>query len=324
MKVLIVLFLSFYSNTSISACDLTISPGQDIQASLNAIGANKTLCLNAGIFTSNSSITLKSGQRLTGVSGNVAGLLTTIQSSADRIISMNDNSQIDNFNLKSMTGSLATFGVLTYFDVNPKIWNLNITHVKIGIGVNGSTGTQLLNNYLSLNGDLNNGIPDPSIWITNTVNTKLWYGYIVGRDNGVPGSQGFLIGDGEVSCYNSVGLTITGTRHDKSGTSSFYLVNCDNATLDEVNVFYSNGFGLDIVDGTDNLVVKNSKVYFSKLAASVFDELENNSGTFMNNLFYNNNTSGQSNCAGITVIGNPSKITLVGNTAIPSPLTCLY
>ncbi len=322
----IIYFVLIYSIQSFSACDLSINPSQDIQTSLTSLGSNKTLCLSSGIFNSSSTIHLLRGQHISGINGDVNNLQTTIQSTANIVIQMNDNTQVHNFNVKSSGGNLATFGILSYFDNNPVIWNLNIQHVKIGIGVNGSNNAQLLNNFLSLNGDLNNGGPDPSIWISHTLNTKLWYGYIVGRNNGAAGSQGFLIGDGEVSCYDSSGLTITGTRHDKSGTSSFYLVNCDNAILDNVKIFYSNGFGLDIVGGTDNLIVKNTKVYFSKLSASVYDEIENSNGTYINNLFYHNNTSNASNCNSISVLGNSNNLTLSGNTEVPltSSLTCSF
>ncbi len=319
---LTILFLVLTKN--ISACDLSITTTQDIQSSLNAIGPNSTLCLSAGTFNLNSTISLNLGQRLTGVNGVVTALQTTIVSSADRIIRMNDESQVDHLNIRSSSGSLATYAVLSYFDVNPTMWSLNIQNTKIALGIKGSSGASILNNWISLTGDLNNGIPDPSIWISDAVNTKLWYGYIVGRNNGAAGPQGFLIGDGEVGCYNSNGLTVTGTRHDYSGTSSFYLVNCDNAVLDNVSVFYSNGFGLDIVDGTDNLVIKNTKVYHSRLAASIYDEVENSNGSYLNNTFYNNNTTNQSNCAGISVAGNPANLNLSGNNVTPSPEFCLH
>ena len=102
------------------------------------------------------------------------------------------------------------------------------------------------------------------------------------------------------------------------------MVNCDNCSAVNLDIRYSGGWGLDIVQGSDNFIAYNNSVRYSHNGAAVFFEFDSIGGTWSNNTFINNNTSNnQYFCEGINVKTNPNNITLINNTST-GQLTCPY
>jgi hypothetical protein len=313
MKLTLITIISLiYTIQSYSACDLTISSGQDIQASLNQIGINKTLCLNKGNYYPNSTINMLAGQELKGLATDYEVLTLgqlQIKSNADRIIVANDNVTISHLLItRNTTNTLPTYGILSYFDTNVTIWSVKIQNTLIGIGNNHSDGTRILNTFISLNGDLFNNKADPAIWINSSNNVEVFYGEMRGRANG-PG------GDGEVSSYNSTNVSIFGTNSVDCGASAFYMVNCDFCSIENTIVHRANEWGLDVVSGSDNFYAENNTVKWSNFGGAVFFEFDSIGGTWKNNHFFNNRQMNVGNCDGINVKTNPNNVTLLNNTS---------
>lgn len=311
------------------SCDSLINPGSNIQSSLNSIGEGKTLCLNPGNYHTAQKIFIHKNQTL---KGNVAPAnfktVKIISSSTTSIISTSTGSNVNNLAITSAQGTLPTYGVLIYADQGVTLWNIEITKAQIGIGITqGSDHSRILNVFIEQTGVPNTGNPnidkpDPSIWVNQSDDIEIFYGAVIGADNGYAGNQGFLLGDGEVACHNSNNFSIKGTSIWRIGTSAVYLVNCDNAVIDNTYIWKANGFGVDIVDGSDNVTVKNNRIYWSGYGAGVFDSAENLNGDFINNDMRTNNYLGISTCSGINVFGSISSITFSGNTNNTGPIYC--
>jgi len=175
-----------------------------------------------------------------------------------------------------------------------------------------------LDTFVSNNGVINNGTPSPNIWITQSPSTTIKYGAITGR-----GDKPF--GDGEVSCYDSPNLTVDSTYSFDSGTSSFYLVNCDNAVVKNTKIYRSGGFGLDIVGGSDYFQAIGNTIQDGWYAGSVFRNDLNSGGIYSSNIFTNNNKSGDTRfCSGIWLSSAWPDPNTTGSTATPPPLKCYF
>jgi hypothetical protein len=108
-----------------------------------------------------------------------------------------------------------------------------------------------------------------------------------------------------------------------SGNAGVYMVNCDDAVISNNVIHRADEWGLDIVDGSNNVTADNNEIKWSFWGAVVFDEADNGGGTFTNNDFISNNLGGGANCNGISVIGNMNNVSHSGNYANPNSLICV-
>ncbi len=311
MKLVIASSLLLFIHSGL-ACDLTINSTQDIQAGLNAIGVNKTLCLQPGVYKPSATITMQTGQTLRGLASDsqiINQQLVQIKSNADRIIRTADNATVRHLAITRNTPfALPSYGVLAFNDENVTLWTLKITRANIAIGLVEAHGSTLLNNHISLTGDgLSNGA-NPAIWVHDSDDVQIKYGEVVGRNNPPHG-------DGEIAAYDSDNLLIDGVHHNYSGTSAIYLVNCDSCTVKNSVISFAQGWGLDVVDGSDNFHALNNTIRYSRLGGSVFYEFDSIGGVWENNNYIYNNQNGGSYCDGINVRNNPANVTLINNTA---------
>lgn len=311
---IVLVVLAMICNTTL-ACDITLSPGATATSINSAFSSHNEVCLTAGSYTlGTQEIFVPSGKTLRGTGATPSD--TTLNTIADRAISLADSSLVRNFKLVGPGGAYSTYGIIIYHVTDATIWSLDIQGFRINIGVNGSANTHIWNTFLSNNGNISNSVAEPNIWISSSPGTEILYGAVTGRANKP-------FGDGEVSCYNSEGIYIKGLQSFDSGTSAFYLVNCDNAIIENAKIYRAGGFGLDIVGGTDNFISRNNLVQWSWYAGSVYDNVQNSNGQYINTSFVSNNVSQDTRfCSGIYLSGAGAAPVTTGSTATPAPLIC--
>lgn len=296
------------------ACDITVSSGANLHAYV-ASYAGGTICLNTGTYNLGSStLQITSGTRLEGVGADRNQII--VNSSADRALSLGNDVIVKNFLLVG-AGSSSGYGILNYYNNNVIIWGLSIKKFKINIGVVGSTSINIWDTFLSENGDVNNSIADPNIWITDSNDVTYLYGEIRGRANG-PG------GDGEIAAYNSNNVIIENTGVIDSGASAIYLVNCDYCKVLSTTIHRPGEWGIDVVNGSDYFEAANNYVAWANYGGSVFDEAGSIGGTFSGNIFHQNRRLNVGNCNGINVLGSTGGVTISGNSSNPTGQICSY
>jgi hypothetical protein len=300
-------------NTTL-ACSVTLNPGNNvISSAVSAAATNAEICLNAGNYSESNTISLKSGQRVRGIAATRAGV--QVYSQAATVIDAAPYSVVDKFVINGVL--LPNYGVAASSDNNVLVWDMEIKSVKMPIMIDNSDYTQVAAVDINNSGNVSNASADPYIWINSSDYVELLYGTYTGRTNG-PG------GDGEVACYNSTNLYILGTNVMQSGAAGIYLVNCDNAVVENAVIHNGDEWGIDIVNGSNNFIGINNEIKWSYWGAVIFDETNNGTGTFNNNDFILNNISGSVSCQGIVVFGNTGNVSLSGNYANPNPVICPY
>lgn len=312
----IFILLTIISFKSYSTCDNTLKPtGGDIQSALNALGPNKTLCLEKGIYTPSSTIIMQTGQELRGLATDYEVLTLNqlqIKSNADRVISAANNTRIRHVMITNNNAQiLPTFGILAHYVDNVTIWSVKLQNIRIGVGLNHSDDSRILNSFFQLTGDGVNGVgnADPAIWVSNSDDVEIKYGQVVGRNNPPHG-------DGEIGVYDSNNVLVDGVHMNYSGTSALYMVNCDYCTAKNNVISYAQGWGLDIVGGSDHFLAQNNTIRWSLWGGSVFYEYNSIGGEYRDNVFIDNNQSNfGSYCEGINVRSTPQNVTLVNNTS---------
>jgi len=310
MKKLALVLLSFCANAV--ACDVTLSSGASRATIDTALASNTTVCLSAGSYSLGSTtLTIPANKTLAGASMAT----TTLSSSATRAIGLSSGSTAHDFALAGGGGSTNEFGVLTYGTTGATLYSVDIQGFLISLGVVNSTGTGVYNVYGSNNGDSGNNLADPNVYISNSDQTYLYYGYFEGD-----GTHPF--NDGEIACYDSEDLHIEGTQEAYSGTSAVYLVNCDDAVIEDMAIWNAGGFGVDIVGDSDNVVVQNNTIQDIWYAGGYVDNT-NSTVSFYNNTFTSNNDSGDSRfCTGIELATSSPVPTNSGNTVSSGTLFC--
>lgn len=294
------------------ACNVTLPSGSSRASIVTALAAHNVVCLADGTYSLGSvELNVPANKTLRGTS--MAG--TQLTASGTRGISVSSGALAHNFSL-TQTVPGTGIGVITYGTTNATIWGLDIKSFGINIAAVNSTNTEILSSFVSNNGDLTNGGADPNIWISNSPDTLVYYGFVEGR-----GNRPF--GDGEISCYDSPNLHLQGVPSFNSGTSAVYLVNCDNAVIENMSIFNAGGFGLDIVGGSDHVIVRNNRIESAWYAGSVFDNSLNIGGSFTGNTFVSNNQSGDARfCNGIELFAASPVPATSSNTVTPLPLIC--
>lgn len=296
--------LSILPLPALAACDVTLSPWADIQSALNS-SSFLSICLNPGVYQLSRQLIIPPNKSLEGL-GNSRDDVALI-SSADRVISMGNNTMLKGLRIQNAVGTTPGFGVLSYYNSDVLLWGLRIVGMNISIGINGSSDVHVWDTFMSMNGR-NNRIADPNLWITDAQDVEILWGEALGRGNG-PG------GDGEIAAYNSTAVEIYGTYVTNSGASAIYFVNCDYCSIENTTITNANEWGLDVVSGSDNFTAKNNYISRSRYGGSVFDGVNNLNGKYISNTFMYNNTSGYNRyCNGINYSGSRYSFTAVGNT----------
>jgi hypothetical protein len=312
MKAILFLLLLMPSvSASAQACGITLSSGGDLRAATIS-HAGQIICLNSGTYNLGpSTLVLAPSTTIQGL-----GLIrdnVIINSSAQRAIVTADNVVLKNF-LLSGAPQPNEFGVLVAHD-NVLLWSLRIQFFKINIGVIQSNNVGIWDTFLSDNGDLTDGLPNPNVWINQSSNVTIFYGTFYGRANGP-------FGDGEVAAHNSSDVRIEGTQSIDAGASSFYFVNCDDCEIQDALSERSDEWGLDVVQGSDNFYANGNSINNAYFGGAVFTENTAIGGTFTNNIFSNNNSAGGF-CNGINVVGLIAGVVQRENTATPGPVICV-
>lgn len=311
------------------ACDITLSPGADIQTALN--GTATTVCLNSGTYRPSTTLSVPAGKTLKGLGANRDQVV--IESYAPSggntpMIWPKNNTTLHNFTLVSAAGRLPTFGVFVNgSDIT--LWSLHVKKAVINVAVVSSSRAQILDTYLSQPGDPNDRAANPNLWIDRSHDTTVWYGALSGGGGFGTDPNGALTGDGELSVYDSDRLAITGTNFFSSGTSAVYFRDCDSCSIKSTRIYDARGFGLDLVDainnpldGNDNLVVENNRIERSGYGGIIVKLTGGNAVRMTGNTLTGNNTTGHSVCAGINVQGTQGSLTLQSNTVTPGPVSC--
>jgi hypothetical protein len=298
---LVVSTISIAFGTLVQACDMTLSPGENIQSALDITGVSD-VCLNTGIYNVTSTINVPAGKRLIGVSTNQDD--TQLVSSAQYVVTPQSGSTVARLWIQGTTGSLPDFGVLVGSGVSGVVvWGNRITHTTIGLGANVASNVQFLANLISGTG-ANNGLADPSIWINSSSTVLVQYVEIYGDS-----SRGG--GDGEIASYNSSGVVLDANYINWSGAAGVYMVNCNSCSVTNSFIRYAGEYGIDVVGGSANFVAANNEVSNSHFGAVVYEVLNNSTATVNNNNFWWNGTPG---CDGVHVEGSPSSnISMSGN-----------
>jgi hypothetical protein len=292
------------------ACDIVLSPGANIQ---NALNQYADVCLNPGVYNYSNELIVPSGKTLEGADSSQYNNII-LRSSADIQVYMSSNTMLKSLSIEAAAGIIPTFGVLTYYENNVILWNLNIQGNDINIGADYASNVHIWDSYLSLNGILTNGSADPNIWISDVTNIDIQWGIVTGRNNSYGGD-----GDGEIAIYNSTNAIIHGTYVINSGASGVYIVNCSSCIVDSATIIGANGWGLDVVNGTTDFIAENNYISGSHLGGSVYTgsgyPMINSRGHYINNIFISNNTNGVASfCNGINYGGPASTFSVSGSS----------
>jgi hypothetical protein len=310
------------------ACNATLSPGTDIQTALNGVAT--TVCLNPGTYRPTNTIYVPAGKTLKGLGANRDQVvIESAVGSGSVMIWPSASVTLYNFTLISAPNRLPTYGV---FVNAPDIvlWSLHVKKALINVALISAARPQVLDMYLSQPGDPNDRAANPNLWISNSTDVTVWYGALFGGGGFGTDPNGALTGDGELSVYGSDRVAITGTNFFDSGTSAVYFRDCDSCAIKQVAVYNARGFGLDLVDaidnpldGNDNLVVENNSVSGSGYGGAIIKLTGGNSVRFTGNNFSQNNTTGNSACSGINILGTQGSLILQSNTVSPGPISCV-
>jgi len=314
------------------ACDVTLSAGANIQSSLNST-ANE-ICLNAGTYRPASTLMVPANKTLRGLGSNRDQVVIESQvtsGSNTMMIRARSGALLRNFTLTSKTGQLPTYGVFVGGDDDVTVWSLSIRKAKINMGISSSVGTEVLDTYMSVPGDPNDGAANPNLWINQSADIVVWYGAFYGGAGFGTDPNGNLTGDGELGVYDSIGVQITGSNFFDSGSSSVYFRNCDQCFIKSASVYNAKGFGLDLVDaknnpndGNDDLFVQNNLISGSGFGGIVIKLVGGNHVTMTGNTLTSNNTTHSSSCSGINVIGTQGSLVLQSNSVSPAPVSCTF
>lgn len=311
------------------ACNLTISPGASLSQALNS--SAQVVCLNPGIYKISSTIYIPAGKTLEGLGSDRNDVV--IESSVPRGSVMmwpRQGATMHNFTLMSGASNLPTYGI--YVDANDVIiWSLLVKKAVINVAFNHASRVKLLDTYLSLPGDPDDHAANPNLWINESADVTIWYGAFYGGQGWGFDANGALTGDGEVGVYRSRRVDITGPNFFHSGTSAFYLRNCDDCSIRKAKIYDAGGFGLDLVDdidnpedGNNNLIIEDNTVTGSVYGAAVIKLTGGNYVRFTGNTFQDNNLGGYSSCSGINVLGGGGTLILESNQVTPAPVSCAY
>lgn len=309
---------AFLASSTVFSCDVTFIQKASPETIRNAINnsAMEEICLRPGLYNfGNETLNIPSGKTLKGLGDDRGDVIIT--SSAHRMIYIQSDTTLSNFTLQPVQGHTPEFGILSYYSSNQAILGLRLKGAQINLGLNGSSGVTVADTFMSDNG----GTPaaDPNVWITDAGNIEFLWGALYG--SGFHPSGG---GDGEIAAYNSNNVSIDGLHVLNSGASAVYFVNCDSCSVKNSTLVSASGWGLDIVQGSDNFIAINNLVQSSRYGGSVFQQSSQSGGTYIGNTFIGNNTGGYASCNAINVIGNRFALTLSGNTATPGPITCTF
>lgn len=303
------LLLAVSTNVVAQTCNVTLSSGGNLRAA-TVSHAGQVICLNPGTYNLGSvNLALSAGTTILGLGATRDDVV--VNSSATRAIITADNVMLKKFSLRGVAPN--EFGVLIAHE-HVILWSLRIQYFSINIGVVQSDDVDIWDTFLSDNGDPNDGLPNPNVWINQSSNVTLYYGTYYGRGNGP-------YGDGEVAAHNSTNVVIEGTESIDAGASSFYFVNCDDCQITDALSDRSDEWGLDVVQGSDNFIADGNIVRHAFFGGAVFTEDTAIGGTFTNNQFYSNNPGGGF-CNGINVVGSIAGVVQSGNTAVPAPVIC--
>lgn len=317
MKFPWIFLLSLAVAPRVFACDVTLPAGSSASLINSTLASANVTCLAKGTYNLGSTtIAVPAGKTLAGATGIRTDVV--LNSTATRAMSLANAASVQGLTLSGPGGQTGEYGILVYQANDTIIWGVAVKNFLINIGLVSSSRSHIWDSDVSLNGIPNDGTAQPNIWISNSPSTDLYYGSVTGR-----GDKPF--GDGEVSCYNSPSLSVNGTQSFDSGTSAFYLVNCDNATVKNTKIYRAGGFGLDIVGGSDNFTASNNTIQWAWYAGSVFENSVNTGGSYQSNAFVSNNVSGDARfCTGIWLNTGYAAPALSGNTASPTALTCYH
>jgi hypothetical protein len=311
--VLALAFLAF--SNQVFACDVMLPAGANLHSAVSAY-AGKDICLSTGTYDLGSTtLTVPSGTQLIGQGSTREAV--AIRSHALRAITVGSNVTLKNFLLDGYSGASNEYGILVYQKSNVVIWNLLVQNFLINIGVSGSSTIDIWGTRLRYNGDTANGKADPNLWISASTDVTVLYGQATGRANG-PG------GDGEVAAHNSSHVVFDGLYSFDSGASAIYYVNCDDCKIANTVIDRAGEWGLDVVQGSDRVIVDGNEISWSNFGGSVFDEAGSVGGAFTNNSFNVNRQMGVGACNGINVIGNVASVAQSGNVSSPAGTICDY
>lgn len=328
---LVLFFGSIAAAPAAIACDVTLSPGADIQGSLN--GAARTVCLNPGTYRPTNTIYIPAGKTLKGLGANRDRVVIESAVSGNTAVGAvmmwpYAGATMYNFTLIGAPNRLPTYGVFVNAP-DVVLWSLHVKKSLINVGLYFAERPQVLDTYLSQPGDPNDRAANPNLWIYRSSDVTLWYGALFGGGGFGTDPNGALTGDGELGVYGSDRVAITGTNFFSSGTSAIYFRDCDSCTIRNVAVHNARGFGLDLVDaiddplnGNDDLVVENSRIDNSGYGGAIVILTGGNNVRFTGNTFSQNNTTGNSACSGINIAGVQGTLNLQSNTVSPGPVSC--
>ncbi len=299
-----------------AACNQTFGPSNvSAMVAAASVAGVSEICLQNGIYNLSSTLQLADGKRIRGLGASHDDVV--IRSSADRVISLHNNTRVTNLRVEGAPGVIPTYGILSYYKSDHIIWSVKVLRTNISIGVNGSSNVKIWDTFMEENGT-SNPAAEPNLWINSATDVEVLWGAAIGRGN-YPG------GDGEIACYNSYNVNIYGTHVIDSGASAIYFVNCDNSSIMNSTLHRPGEWGIDVVSGSDNFVADGNYVYSAQLGGAVFDEAGSICGTFTNNTFLNNvQSSWTVPCNGINIGGNPAGVTMSGNTSSPGPVFCIF
>lgn len=328
LHIIALLLAGIATSPTAFACNATLSPGADIQTALNGVAT--TVCLNPGTYRPTNTLYVPAGKTLKGLGANRDQVvIESAAGSGSVMIWPFAGTTLYNFTLISAPNRLPTYGV---FVNAPDIvlWSLHVKKALINVALISAARPQVLDTYLSQPGDPNDHAANPNLWISGSTDVTLWYGALFGGGGFGTDPNGALTGDGELGVYGSDRVTITGTNFFDSGTSAVYFRDCDSCIIRQTTIHNARGFGLDLVDavnnpldGNDNLVVEYNTVNYSGYGGAIIKLTGGNQVRFTGNSFSQNNTTGNSACSGINILGTQGTLTLQSNTVSPGPVSCV-
>jgi len=310
-----------------AACDLFVPGTSNLQAYVDGLPPNGTLCIdpNADVWVYSSVVVpsgitiqaaiptndpsafvIKAAQQLTGP------VFITANGSSN--ITFRDIEVIGNGSTNSSNNSSAVgvFLLNTTNAVIDGVWFKNTWRMNAA-AVSSHNVTIENSRFADMGYD---ALAQGAIYISQVDTASIHDNIVVGRNNGPSG-------DGGIDCYQSTSVDIFNNNISNTGESSIYTSGsaCPGIAIYNNAITNSNEWGIDMVN-INGATISGNVVTNSFFAGMVVWDGSNSEVS--NNQFYDNNRGGYIPCQGIAKKGTQTGMIYKGNTGSPTPIECIY
>lgn len=312
-------------------CDKTITSGSYLNSTTLA-GSGKVFCLLYGAnYYINSTLVIPSGSIIKGQGGGgalprIIDVRASTQTGPMIFVPAGANGvDIRNVSLKGRKVPNASqadpnsVGIYV-LGSNALLKNISIeTTARPSVAVVNANGARLDSLVMKDVDGLDTGAT-PCIYVSGASNLVIGNSTCTGGNVPSPTTGGDA--DGGIALYHTNDFQLTGNQVLYQG---FYFVNSTLGLVSDNVTFGAIDWPLDIVAGTNNIILQNNIAFNGRWGGAVVDGANNL--IFKKNIFRGNNTWGLSSCSGANLVvrngvATYSQITFSQNLVSPGPVSC--